>query len=312
MRIAVIDVGTNSVLLLICQLEDRLVKTICDRAVITRLGEELSEKGDLSREAMRRTAEAVSGYLDLSWDMGADRVEIIGTSALREARNSDEFIGMVRRQTGSPIRVISGEEEARLSFISVACDPSLPLPEGLIAVTDIGGGSTEVILGRGREMLLHRSFDIGAVKLTERFLRSDPPGKVEIEELMRYLREVWERIETVAVQALVGIGGTVTTMGAMKLQMAEFDPTAVHGMKFSVEEVEGSLYRLASMSVSERAELPGMESGRADIIVAGIAILLSLMRRFNLSKMTVSSRGLRYGVIFEEAKAVCGRGSDSP
>ena len=297
-RIAVIDVGTNSVLLLICQIESDRLRTIRDEAIITRLGEGLRRSGSLSSEAMSRTAKAILKYIDLSRRMNVKRVVLLGTSALREARNSDEFIDMIRRNTGIELKIISGEEEARLSFISVARDPDLTLPEGIIAVTDIGGGSTEVILGRGGEVTFHHSFKVGAVKLTDEFLRSDPPRENEMTEMMEYLRRRWTEIPEERIDCMVGIGGTVTTIGAMKLKLPQFDPSAVHGMDLKKGEVEGIFQTLISVPTSERAEIPGMERGRADIIVAGVAILLSLMSRFEIDEVKVSCKGLRYGMAY--------------
>ena len=297
-RIAIIDVGTNSVLLLICQIEGDSLKTIRDETVITRLGEGLREGGALSNEAMSRTAEAILEYRDLARRMNAERVILLGTSALREAQNSDEFVDMIRGDVGLELKIVSGEEEGKLSFISVARDPDLNLPDGLICVTDIGGGSTEVILGKGEEVWFHGSFDVGAVKLTDEFLRSDPPQEDEIAGMREHLEKRWAEIPEESICGMIGIGGTVTTIGAMRLRLTEFDPSAVHGLDLWREEVEGIFRRLISLPTLERAEIAGMEPGRADIIVAGVAILLSLMSRFKVEKVKVSCKGLRYGMAY--------------
>ena len=295
MRIGVIDIGTNSTLLLICDVEGGRLKTVREEAAITRLGEGLEWSGRLKREAMERTAGVVRRYLEICRRVGVEKMIAIGTSALREAENSGEFIERIEGM-GLKVNVISGEAEAFLSFLSVAMDGSLKL-EGRFAVVDVGGGSTEVMIGEGLRMDFHRSFGMGIVKLAERFLRSDPPTEGEMAEMMSFIDSIWE-IEADGARALVSIGGTGTTLAAMKLRLDRFDPEKVHGVEFSYDEIRSILRRLSSLPSRERAGMPGMEPGREVVIVSGTAILESLMRRLGVDRMVVSSKGVRYGVAY--------------
>ncbi|RKY01184.1 Ppx/GppA family phosphatase, partial [Candidatus Poribacteria bacterium] len=262
---------------------------------ITRLGEGLEWSGRLKREAMERTAGVVRRYLEICRRVGVEKMIAIGTSALREAENSGEFIERIEGM-GLKVNVISGEAEAFLSFLSVAMDGSLKL-EGRFAVVDVGGGSTEVMIGEGLRMDFHRSFGMGIVKLAERFLRSDPPTEGEMAEMMSFIDSIWE-IEADGARALVSIGGTGTTLAAMKLRLDRFDPEKVHGVEFSYDEIRSILRRLSSLPSRERAGMPGMEPGREVVIVSGTAILESLMRRLGVDRMVVSSKGVRYGVAY--------------
>lgn len=295
MRIGVIDIGTNSTLLLICDAEGEKLRAIREEAAVTRLGEGLEVSGRLKKEAMERTAKTVKRYLEICRRAGVEKAIAIGTSALREAENSGELVYMIGGM-GLKVRVISGEEEAFLSFLSVAMDEALGL-RGRFAVVDVGGGSTEVMIGERGKMLFYRSFGMGIVKLAERFLRSDPPTEGEMAEMMSFIDSIWE-IEAGGASSLVSIGGTGTTLAAMKLKLDRFDPQKVHGVELSYDEIRSILRRLSSIPSHLRAEMPGMEPGREVVIVSGTAILESLMRKLGVDRMLVSSKGVRYGVAY--------------
>ena len=292
------DIGTNSVLLSVCELKGREPIVLYEGAVTTRLGEGLLESGSLKTEAMNRTIEAVKSYLKICDRLKVERIKVIGTSAIREADNSDRFVSMIER-LGLELRIISGDEEAYLSFISVAMDSSITPPlSAPFAVVDVGGGSTELIIGEGRRMIFHRSFPLGAVKLTERFLRTDPPKEEELEEMIEFVREGID-VELYGVRVMVGIGGTITTLAAVKLELLKFDPLAVHGLKFSYDEVSRVCRRVWGVSLEDRRKLKGLDPTRADIIVAGTAIVRTVMEKLGAEELIVSYKGVRYGVIYE-------------
>ncbi|MBP6941485.1 MAG: Ppx/GppA family phosphatase [Syntrophorhabdaceae bacterium] len=296
MKCAAVDIGTNTILLLIVDAGD-LIREIADISTTARLGEGLKETGYISQGAMDRGLKVLQEYADMAAVHGVDRVFCVGTSALREARNGKEFLALARDRLGIRIRVISERDEAYYTYLSVKNDRIID-GERLVIV-DIGGGSTEIIAG-DREALRHFvSLPIGSVKLTEMFMRNDPPVGSEIETAMAHIRPLLDRWFIGYSDVLVGTGGTVTTLASIICACEYFDKERIHGLCIPYEVVCSTVDMLQAMSISERKAVKGMERGREDIILQGAVLLREMMSFYGFSECIVSAKGVRYGVLYE-------------
>jgi exopolyphosphatase/guanosine-5'-triphosphate,3'-diphosphate pyrophosphatase len=246
--------------------------------------------------------ETVSEFVTAARGLGVSEIRVVGTSAVREASNSAELLARLRAATGLEVHVVSGDEEARMTLRGVAA--GLPRLGGTFVLFDIGGGSTELVLGEGGRLAMAVSLRLGVVRLAERFVDEGPVDwerfavmRAEIDA--RLVREIPARIAGARSRALVGTAGTVTTLAALDLGLTAYDADRVHGHTLTRESVEGLLRRLGALSVAERARLPCLEPGRADLIIPGIAICLAVMDRLGHGSLLVSDRGLREGILCE-------------
>lgn len=296
MNYGAIDIGTNAVLLLIAE-KDGGFREVLDLSTITRLGEGLTPNRRLIPAAMERTVKALEKYRDLLDAHQAHLVACFGTSAVREAENRQEFIGMARERAGLDVSVFSEYEEAFYTYLSVKHDP-LILGENL-AIVDIGGGSTEIARATRERFLDYVSLPVGTVKLTELFIRHDPPLPEELESLRRFVREKLPG-QDCEERTIVGMAGTMTTLAAMILGLEKFDKDRIHGFTVPLAVLDEWIERLARMSVSERKELPGMEPGREDLLLQGMILMREIVASFRGTEFVVSTYGARYGVIYEE------------
>lgn len=304
MRIAAIDLGTNTVRLLVAEVAvgGDWRPVLADQRV-TRLGEGLAAAGRLGEPAARRTADAVAAYLEQARAAGAERLVVVATSAVREAANGAAFTAALERRTGVPVQVISGDEEARLTLAGVrrGLDRRAPA-SSLMLVFDIGGGSTEFILACGETVLAASSLRLGVVPLAERFPFDGPVdwpryNAMAIEIRDRLAGEVAAAIRGGRPERLVGTAGTVTTLAALDLGLTVYDPGRVQGHALTRAAVERLLARLGGLSAAERGRLPCLEPGRADLIVAGTAIVLATMALVDVDVLVVSDAGLREGIL---------------
>lgn len=294
MKCGVIDVGTNTVLLLIAGVGGE-VDEIMDMSTITRLGEGLKATGRLERAAMDRVFSCIAAYRDLMDKHGVEKVYAVGTSALREAMNGPGFVAEVRDRLGVSIRVITGEEEAYYTYLSVAAEPWAQEKRSI--VVDVGGGSTEVIEGKGRDLIRSVSLPIGSVRLTEMFIRNDPPRGGELVSLSAWVRDSLDVPVPSEDFLLVETGGTITNLASMVLGLREYDKKRIHGLVITAEEVGHAIDVLAPMTAAERSRVPGIEKGREDIIVQGFVIVREIMRYFGKDEVVVSANGVRFGVL---------------
>ncbi|BDG09012.1 Ppx/GppA phosphatase family protein [Anaeromyxobacter paludicola] len=309
-RAAAIDVGTNTVLLLVAERrEDGTFAPLVERAEITRLGRGVDRTGRLDPAAIRDTVTVVAAYAAEARALGAARIACVATSAARDAANSAEFFDAARDQAGLVPEVISGDEEARLVYASAWRDFGI-LPgaaPGPLAVVDVGGGSTEVTFGDGPLPRGRQSLQVGAVRLTERHVRADPLPPAEARALREAAAEAmrplapWRGVGAAPGARLVGVAGTVTTLSAVSQGIAQYDAGRVHGAALSLAEVERLYALLAGLTVAERARLPGMEPKRADVIVGGCAVVAESMRALGFDRLTVSDRGVRWGLLYDRA-----------
>jgi len=302
MRVATIDIGTNTVLLLVAEeAADGSLVAVTERATITRLGEGVDRTRRFAQVAVARTCSCVAEYARIIQTTGrVERIAVVGTSAMRDAVGGDDVRSCVRAAIGVDVRVIGGEEEARLSFRGALSGLAAP-EEREVAMFDIGGGSTEIVLGRmdGRVVRLAfaESFNLGSVRLTERDLRHDPPTPSELAILGRSLREAFAGVPKPAEgSAPIGVAGTMTTIAAVALGLDPYDGAHVHGHAMRIEELRTTVGRLASMDLKSRRRVPGMEPKRADVIVAGGWIALALLDHWNADSVQISDRGVRWGL----------------
>jgi exopolyphosphatase/guanosine-5'-triphosphate,3'-diphosphate pyrophosphatase len=301
-RLATIDLGTNTVRLLVAEAEGSGWRALLERQEVTRLGEGQAAHGQLGTEPMRRTADVVEAYVAAARRLAAASVRIVATSAVREAPNGAAFAARLATATGCAVEIISGADEARLTLLAVR--RSLPALAEPFACFDIGGGSTELTLGRGDRVLAWVSLTLGVVALTERFTGKGPVRPERYAALRRHVderlrREVPDAIAGGGARALVGTAGTVTSLAALDLGLAAYDGDRVHGHRLTKTAVDALLARLGPMTIEQRAQLPCLEPGRADVIIPGIAICLGALDRLGFDSFTVSDRGLREGILWD-------------
>ena len=298
-RFATIDLGTNTALLLVAEREQGGFKAILERAEITRLGQGVDASRLLKPEAMRRSAEAIAEYARLAADLGVEPKDIaaVTTSAARDAQNSDELIALVRALAGVELEIIPGETEAALTYVGATADLDVS-EDATLAVFDIGGGSSELILGTRTRHDFRHSFDVGSVRLTERFLRSDPPRPEEERALFDHLASLFAAAPRPhAPVTFVGVAGTVTTIFTLLHAIEPYEAARVHRQKMSLEELRCLRQKLFGLTVAERRALKGIEPKRADVIAAGAAILEAAMEHVGVRSLTVCDRGLRWGLL---------------
>jgi len=297
-RVAAIDCGTNSIRLLIADGDGETLTDVVREMRIVRLGEGVDRTGRLQPAALERTRVALIDYADLIAEHGAEAVRMVATSATRDAANRDEFTTMVARILGIAPEVITGTEEAALSFLGAASAVSDRLQPLLVA--DIGGGSTELVLGDSAEGLDAYSMDIGCVRMTERHLRSDPPTSEQIAAARADVRAALElarpTVDFTSAAMFIGVAGTVTTMSAIALGLTEYQPDRIHGSRMSAATVEEVGERLLAMTRAERAALPVMHPGRVDVIGGGALILQELMRATGAAEVVVSEHDILDGI----------------
>ncbi|MHA7263651.1 Ppx/GppA phosphatase family protein [Arthrobacter sp. TMN-37] len=275
MRTAAVDCGTNSIRLLIADIEDGVLTDVERRMKVVRLGEGVDATGRLSEAALARTFEAAEEYAGLIRRHGAEGLRFVATSASRDAENRDVFVDGIRQRLGVEPEVVSGDEEASLSFRGAVSVLDVPATD-TVMVVDLGGGSTEFVAGRGGAVTAARSMDMGCVRFTERFLRSDPPTGAEIEAMEREVRalilEAGSEVPFGEVDALIGVAGSITTVTAHALQLPSYLPERIHGARLSTAAIAGAADDLLRLDHAARAALPYMHPGRVDVIGAGALI----------------------------------------
>lgn len=300
MRVAAIDCGTNTLLLLVADVAPDGVRVVQERAEIVRLGEGLDETGQLAPQAIARARAVLERYVAIIRDHECAHVLGVGTEALRRAKNGHLFVNdatALLGQVGGRFSVIDGEREARLSWRAVRA--SFPALEGPRTVLDIGGGSTELIVGE-QAIAEVKSVPIGSVRLTERLLKHDPPTDDERAALRETIDRVLDGAPTPR-GTVVGIAGTVTTLSAMAQGLVVYDGDRVHGSTLDRRTLESTIERLGRTPLADRRRTPGLDPKRADVIYAGAVILERVLARAGAERCLVSDRGIRWGLIYEAA-----------
>jgi exopolyphosphatase / guanosine-5'-triphosphate,3'-diphosphate pyrophosphatase len=333
-RRAVVDVGTNSVKLLVAEVDGREIRPVCEQSHQTRLGQGFYETHRLRAEAIQATAEAVAAFADIARAEQATSIRVIATSAAREALNRDELTSAIERASGLKVDVISGEQEAELGFQGVTTDAQLA--QRPLLLMDVGGGSAQFVFGCDGRLQFRQSFPLGAVRLLETLPCSDPPKPSELAACRQWLkeflqREVWPKVgreigggrheepgdqslltsilrstattdgsaPTVAggELQLVGVGGTATILGCMEAELAAFDRARIEATHLSAARVSWHLERLWGMPLEQRKRIVGLPSNRADVILMGAAIYQAVMQFFGFPELRISTRGLRFAAL---------------
>lgn len=299
MRVAAVDCGTNSVRLLVRDLPG---EELHREMRVVRLGQGVDATGSLHPDALERTRVALADYAATCADLGVARIRMVATSATRDASNRTDFVAMVEQALGVTPEVISGEEEAALSFAGATGD----LIEGApFLVMDIGGGSTELVLGSSTVEAAY-SMDVGCVRLTERHLVDDPPTARQIAGAREDIEAALDTALAVVPGALaataVGLAGSVTTVAALALGLAEYDPDVIHHSRLTATQIDDVTELLLAMSRAERAELPVMHPGRVDVIGGGALVLQTVVRRLGLTEVLVSESDILDGIALSISK----------
>jgi exopolyphosphatase / guanosine-5'-triphosphate,3'-diphosphate pyrophosphatase len=302
-RVAAVDLGTNSTRLLVADVVDGHVEEVERRLAITRLGEGVDERRRLLPVPIARVRNCLAEFRRVIEERNADRTLAVATSAVRDAENGEAFLGEVEWGYGFVTRLLSGNEEALLTLRGITAGRALPA--GTLIV-DVGGGSTELIGGGPDGIDFHASLDLGCVRLTERFLHSNPPLPGELDQCAGFVRSLLsEQIpeETrSSVRSAIGVAGTVTTLAALDLDLLVYDRERVHGHRVSAESVERQLRRLAALPLSARRRVPGLQPERAPVIVAGIVIVREVLRHFDVRAVEASEQDLLHGTALAAAE----------
>jgi exopolyphosphatase/guanosine-5'-triphosphate,3'-diphosphate pyrophosphatase len=296
-RLAAIDIGTNTILMVIGEKNhDGTLSFIRNEHSIARLGENVSKTKVIKYEAVERAKKVLLNYKRICDDCNVIRISAAGTSALRDAVNRYDVIEELSTIIGTEIKVIPGEEEARLSFIGTIENdrPSI--------VLDIGGGSTEFIYGENQNVIYRHSLNIGAVRITEKFFKTQPTTENSIHEAESFIIESLNNIDSTTFKGeLIGVAGTPTTLAAMTQELTKFEKEKVHNFILEFNTINKIFNKIKTLTVEEIKSLKGIHPERADIITAGTLIIISVMKYFRIDKCTVSTRGLRYGILIDMA-----------
>jgi exopolyphosphatase / guanosine-5'-triphosphate,3'-diphosphate pyrophosphatase len=298
-RVAVVDIGSNSTRLLVAEVSDgRVTAELERRTKVTRLGAGVDSAGRLSEDGIERVFATLEEYREAIDSNGAERAVAVLTSAVRDAANGAEFADAVATRYGLEPHVLTGDDEARLTYLGATSerDPHGSTPT---LVVDIGGGSTELVIGVGRRMGFHVSTQAGVVRQTERHVRSDPPSPAELKELAGDVRAILAAAvpesERAAVRHAIAVAGTATSLAAIAQALEPYDPARVHGYVLSAAERERILAQLVAVPLEERRQTPGLDPDRAPTIIAGVVILGEVARLFGLDEIEVSEHDILRG-----------------
>jgi exopolyphosphatase/guanosine-5'-triphosphate,3'-diphosphate pyrophosphatase len=306
MRRAILDIGTNSVKLLVAEVEGRSVVPLYEKSEQTRLGQGFYPEHRLQASAIHHTARAVARFSAEAHRWNVITLRAIATSAVRDATNREELLDAVRATAGLEIQVISGEQEADWVFAGVLTDPKLAGRSLLIM--DVGGGSTEFILGQGEQPIFRKSFPLGTVRLLEQVRPADPPQVKDWEKCQRFLDDALLHqvepslrphlisLESAAPQ-LVGTGGTTSILAAMEAGLNSFDRDRFERTELRREKLRACQQRLWSLPLAQRQGIPGLPANRADVILFGVAVFAGVMEVFGFEQVQVSTRGLRFAAV---------------
>ena len=301
MRVASVDLGTNSIRLLVTDVDDGRLDDVVRRQKITRLGEGVDERKRLLPAPIARARNVLVDFRREIEDLGAERTLLVATSAVRDAENGEAFLGEIEWSYGFATRLLSGDEEAHLTFRGAAVGRDLAEETLLV---DIGGGSTEFVVGDPDGLRFHESVDFGSVRLTERFLHADPPTADELDACVHAARELLaERIPgDLRPRTAIGVAGTITSIAALDRGLEDYDPEQVHGHRLSRAGIAAQFDRLAALPLAERRQVPALDPDRAPVIVAGALILQEALQRFGLDGIEASEHDLLDGAALEAAK----------
>lgn len=304
-RRAVIDVGTNSVKLLVAEQNGQQLQPVCEESRQTRLGQGFYESHTLQPGPVAATAEAVASFATKARELSSASVRVIATSAARDAVNADDLTRAIERASGLKVQIISGEQEAEWAFQGVRTDPDLA--QVPLLLLDVGGGSSEFIVGQGKHIGFRQSFPVGTVRLLNALPHGDPPKKTELTGAREWLRtfladkvapdlELALKQQTGPMQC-VGTGGTASILGCIEAQLTTFDRQRLESTRLSLERLRRHTERLWSLPLERRKKIVGLPPNRADVILFGVTIYEAVLERFSFPELRVSTRGLRFAAV---------------
>lgn len=303
-RVAVIDIGTNSTRLLISDVEGANAEQVERRTTVTNMGRGVDHTKLICADAVEDVCRVIADYMARYEEMGAERVMAIATSAVREAANGEAFIAELRERFDLDTRLLTGEEEAHLTYLGATAHRAEGEPT---LVFDIGGGSTELIVGTGMHVGFHTSLQAGTIRQSERHLTSDPPDPHELEDLASEVRNLIDGAvaeqPAAAPARAIAVAGTPTSLAAVDQALEPYDPGRVHGYRLGMRKIQRMLSKLSSLPLAERLRVPGLHPGRAPTIVAGAVILVQVMRAFGLEEIEVSELDILHGSALSAAMA---------
>ena len=295
-RVGIVDLGTNSTRLLVADVSGSRLEEVERRSIVTGLGRGVDHTRRICSDAIEDVCAAVAGYKQLYEELGAERVMAIATSAVRDADNGDVFLAELRERFALDARRLTGEEEAHLTYLGTTAQRP---HESDTLVFDIGGGSTELVVGTGADVGFHVSLQAGTIRQSERHLTTDPPHPHELEELADDVRHAIERAMEadpgVRATHAIAVAGTPTSLAAVDQELDSYDTERVHGYRLAMSRVQRMLSRLSALPLAERLRVPGLHPGRAPTIVAGTVILVQVMRAFGLDEVEVSEHDILQG-----------------
>ncbi len=297
MRVGAVDLGTNSTRLLVADVEDGRVTEIVRRLAITRLGEGVDESHDLLPAAVARVHAVLDGYAAEAATLEAECVLVVATSAVRDASNGLAFLEGIGDRYGWETRLLDGEQEAAMTFRGVTSDRTLAAETLMV---DIGGGSTELLVGGPGGVSFATSLQAGCVRVTERFLEGDPPTTGELDRAGAHVRSLLPALE---VERAIGVAGTITTVAAIDLGLTEYDAVRIHGHRISRAAADRALLQLSRLPLAERERVPGLEPARAPVILGGLVVLREVMARYDLTEIEASERDILHGAVLSAAEA---------
>jgi exopolyphosphatase / guanosine-5'-triphosphate,3'-diphosphate pyrophosphatase len=304
MRVAVVDIGTNSTRLLVADADDGRISELERRSTVTRLGRGVDTSKQLAAEAIEEVCNTVADYIEIYEGLRPEVVIAVATSAVRDAENASAFIAELRERFALDARILDGAAEAQLTYRGATADRQ---PADTTLVVDIGGGSTELVVGSDHEVTYFASLQAGVVRHSERHLISDPPEAAELEALADDVRGLLfaelARADYFTVSDGIAVAGTPTSLAAIDQELDPYDPDLVHGYRLSLDTVQRLCSILAAKTLDERLHLRGLHPGRAPTIVAGVLILIQVMRIFGLREVEVSEHDILYGAALEAAAA---------
>ncbi|MBM7614793.1 Ppx/GppA phosphatase family protein [Alkaliphilus hydrothermalis] len=300
-RYATIDIGTNSMRLLLAEVDGQQILHRQKHLNTTRIGKSVDQDGRITSEGLQTNLKAYVDFVNQAKQWGAEDIWAIATSAVRDAENGQEFADEAHHATGVKIEIIDGKQEAILGYQGVLMGLKEPLPQ--VFLIDIGGGSTELIIGDDKRIIEANSYNIGAVRMTERWITTDPPVDNEIndlvEEITRILEEPLKSYPS-NLEHIIGIGGTATTIAALHQALVPYDPDKVHGYKLGLQEIADLRGKIKLLSNAERRQLKGLEPKRADIIVAGITIMITAMELLKIPELMISEYDNLEGLLWSK------------
>ncbi len=306
MRLASIDIGTNTILMLVADVQrDGSLKVVRDEHFIGRLGKGVDEHGIILKETFDRILAILSQLKSIADPLSIENLSAFGTSALRDAENRKEFIDFIKEKLALEIKILSGNEEAELTYLGAVSEYLTNTNSKNYAVLDIGGGSTELVTGFVEKVTSSISIDIGSVRLNERILKRNPPSDISLENAVQLVRNHLKYIFPLSqTTEIIGVAGTLTTLAALDLRIPDFDRNLINRHVLTIEAIDRIFQELRPLTLDQLRNYPQIHPSRADILLAGIIILREILRNVNLSKITVSDRGLRYGIVIKTSQTL--------